>query len=563
MVVSCLEAPLFTKYFFSKPPKALYLGAYLLFSLTVSSSPCAQAAEAKPFTINYGRALKNVNYFSQTGYVMYDLCLNVFDTLLRQDPDTGAFKPNLAESWILSPDKKVLTFKLRKDVRFHDGVPLTAEDVKFSWEVHNNPEFNSIYFNPFRNDTTVTILDAHTVRFSSKEAQVDNLYSIAHWNFILPKHFYGNLKNKSLWNKTQIGSGPYKFQDFRSSKRLLLAKNSDWWGFKDPAFQGMHNFSEILFRFIAEPLLMVQALEKGEVDYIRFFDPTLFEKLTKGTKWGSELLAVKSENAKSRGIRPVALNLRNPIFGGKRTRQALVYLFNREQAGAKIYSGGVKPGVGPWHQESVFADSSRKPYPYDPKKAIELLRADGWTDANKDGVLEREFQGKNIDFRFTILSFDRNNDQLLTVYKEAAKKVGIDVQIRNMELQAAIRLVDDLKFDAVYAPQVWSTFEPEGRKFQSRYAEGKSPTNFTGYSNPKVDGLLEKASAEFDLAKRQEIYRAAFGYLADDLPELPFFDDRFVMYGVNKRIRREVDSKAFRIGIEFWSLEKPEKVSAK
>jgi ABC-type transport system substrate-binding protein len=202
----------------------------LLLNLFVSQG--ALADKPKAFLINYDRPLDSLNVFTQTGYVYFEFAFLAFDRLLQENPNTGELEPGLAESWQISKDKSSVVFRLRKNARFHDGKPITAEDIKFSWDVHNDPRYKSILGNSVSKSVKIEVIDPHTVRAILPYPSVSLFLSVGFWTHILPKHYYGDLTKEAEWRNNVVGSGPYKVTGFTTSKKIDLERNSDWWGFQ-------------------------------------------------------------------------------------------------------------------------------------------------------------------------------------------------------------------------------------------------------------------------------------------------------------------------------------------
>ena len=525
--------------------------AALSTSLFSNSAEC----KTKPFVVNFDRDLKSVNYYSQTGYVFSDLRSRVLDTLIRRNKDTFEQEPGIAESWKISKDGKTYTFKIRKDAFFHDGHPLTAEDVAFSIKSNGDPKYKSIRIEVF-SKYKVKVLDKYTVQVMAPEKSFVLFNPVAYYLNILPKHIYGDLKDEKKWSKLLVGSGPYKMKRFKPGKKVELVQFDKWWGRKSNLQNDKFKFERVTYRFVTEPLLKVEELKKGKLDFIQFFEPQPFMKLTKGPAWGNVVHRVSSKDFTRKGYRIVVLNQKRPMFADQRVRKALLLLFNREKVAKTLYHGMLKPGIGPWHQENQFANKKSKAIKYDPKQALALLKAAGWSDSNKDGVLDKVIDGKRIDFRFTLLNYKKDREKMLTFWREDARKLGVILDIQTMEFSSLYKLVGDRKFDGVYYQMAWSGFEPSWihMSMHSKYKDSKNHFNGAGYDNKDMDKLLDKLVAEFSLEKRKALYLKIFKLATDDLAMLNLFDDAYVMYGVSDRVYWPKDAYRYQLGRRFWSF---------
>lgn len=504
--------------------------------------------------MNFERPLDSLNYFSQTGYVHTEHKSLVFDHLLEEDPVTGEFKGSLAKHWEISKDGKTLLFRLRKGAKFHDGKPVTAEDVKFSFECHQNPSYKSIHNLPFVNEVKVEAVDAHTIRLVLPRRSAVMLRALGSWPAILPRHYYSDLANESQWAKQAIGSGPYKVVDFSPAKKVEYARNDEWWGFRAQGKRGRYNFPRITFRFITDIDVATEMLKNGELHFVRYFDVADFAKLAESPAKNAGFHAVRTKLMKAKGSRRIRVNMRKSLFADPEVRVALLEIFDRRLVNEKLYRNTLLPGISYWHQDLPDADPNVKPIPYDPHSAAKRFRRAGWQDSDGDGVLDKTVGGEKTDFRFTILYYKPDASKLLTLYKEAAKKAGIDIELRQQEAQAVFRLDSDAKYDAIYMQNAFSdlnTFPYD--ELHSRFIEGKSASNARAYRNTEVDKLLEASDAEYRAGPRRKILRKAYRLIANDPAELQLFDDAYYMYGVTARVKRSQDALPGKLGWDRWS----------
>jgi microcin C transport system substrate-binding protein len=304
---------------------------------------------------------------------------------------------------------------------------------------------------------------------------------------------------------------------------------------------------------VTDLLLATEMLKRGELHYVRYFEPTDLKKYL-GSGDTGEAIGIKTKEYRAGGQRTLALNNRLSFFSDVKVRQALSLLFPRDEINQKLFHGLLTPAVGTTNLKNLYADPTLKPMPYDPTKALQLLREAGWVDEDKNGILERVVDGKKTEFRFTILNFVPEREKLLTLFQESAKKLGIEVGIRTIEAQTAFKLFLSAQFDAIYAPMMftYASFFPS-QELLSTNTEGNSPTNLSGYKNTRVDELVHQADAEFRNKERRKIQKEIYRQVAKDMPEIPWFDDFYLMYGVSKKVKRPKDAQAFSVGIQTWS----------
>lgn len=477
---------------------------------------------------------------------------HLLETLLRIDLDTYEWKPGLAEEWEISEDKKVFTFKLRKDAKWHDGMPVTPEDVKWSFDAIFDDKYKAIAVRPYYEGIDrVEIVDDRTVKFYAKTDYYKNFDVAAGGLSILPKHFYEKEdKGSAFFNKKVIGSGPYKLSLYKRGSRVVLERNEDWWGFKDPN-QKEWNFPKIVLRFVTDNNVELEMLKKGSLDYISL-RPDGYVKKAVGPKWGKEVHKVLTYNKDPKGYNFIGWNLKHPILKDRQVRLALYHLVNRDLMIEKFEYGYSVPAAGPIYPQSPYHDKSIKPVKYDPKKALRLLRDAGWKDTDGDNILDKMIDGKKTKFSVTILEPLEGFMKYLTVFKEDAKKAGVEINIKLIEWSSFVKLLDEKKFDALR--MAWSASVDWDPKQIWHTESIKGGSNFISYSNPEVDRLTDKARLIHDRAERIKVLRKAERLIANDVPYVWFTYKESTMYAHTDRIKKEKDTYNYGVGTSFWDF---------
>jgi peptide/nickel transport system substrate-binding protein/microcin C transport system substrate-binding protein len=471
-------------------------------------------------------------------------------SLLTKDIETYEWKPLMAEKWEISKDGKVFTFWLRKNLTFHDGHPLTAEDVKFSFDAIFEPKYNAAHKRPYYEGISkVEVVDPYTVKFYTKDLYFLN-FDIAAGMSIIPKHIYSDVEKSKKMTKELIGSGPYKIEKFDKGQKIVLKKYDKWFGNGLPEFKGMYNPETVTLRFVKDENVYLEMMNKGDLDYIDL-SPEQYVKKTDGGNWGKTALKFKVENRTGKGYRYVGWNLENPIFKDKDIRVALAHLMNREEMIKKFRYDLSVPATGPTDVFSDYASPNVKAIGFDPKKAQELLAKAGWKDSDKDGVLDKMVNGKKVDFRFSLIHSNKEYEKYLTYYKEDLKKAGIDMEIKYLEWNSFLKLLDEGKFDAVSL--AWSTgieFDPKQQWHSSSAVPGGS--NFIHYKVPEVDKLIDQARAELDRKKRIPLLRKVYERIANDAPYVFMFNEKYDLYANSSKVGKPADTFKYGIGSDYW-----------
>lgn len=514
-------------------------------------SPNPSAPVGGNFTINLRFEPGSLSPLQMQDSSAYRIREMVLDTLLSREPDTFEFKPRLAEKWEISKDGRVYTFYLRKGATFHDRTPVTAEDVKFSFDslIEGKQKSNGIraFFDAIQR---ADVVDPLTIRFIAKDNYFLNFDSIAELIYVLPRHVYGDAEKASRMTKEVIGSGPYRFDRYDKGQKLVLKKFDQWIGRLASENQGEYNFESITYRFQRDEAVYLEMVRKGDLDYE---DLSLEQFMTKteGEGWGKSVLKVRAENSKPKPYQFIAWNLRNPLFRDREARLALAHLMNREEIIKLFRFGQAVVANGPADPKSDYVDPRVKPINFDPRRARALLSKLGWKDSDKDGVLEKRIDGRRVDFRFTLLIPNKDYEKIFNFYKEDLKKAGIDMEVKFMEWNSVLKQLDDSKFDAVAL--AWQTsvlWDPKSIWHSTSAVPGGS--NFIAYKNAEVDKLIDRARFELDRRARTQLLRRVYAKVAEDAPYLFMMSDRFDYYAVSSKVGRPADTFKYEIGIGYW-----------
>jgi peptide/nickel transport system substrate-binding protein/microcin C transport system substrate-binding protein len=212
--------------------------------------------------------------------------------------------------------------------------------------------------------------------------------------------------------------------------------------------------------------------------------------------------------------------------------------------------------TGPWYQQSDYANKKVKPVLFDPKKATELLKKAGWTDSDKDGVLDKVVNGKKTDFRFTLVYANPDSEKYWVMYQADLKRIGIQMDLQRLEWNALLKNVDEANFDAIAMAWGGGSVDMDPKQIWHSSSIGKGGSNHIGYSNPEVDKLIDEARMELDKVKRIPLYQKVYEKIADDVPYAFLFNDKYVLYAHTARMKMPKDTFKFRIGTDFWWTEK-------
>ncbi len=500
----------------------------------------------------------------------------IFQGLLTRDPRSLELKALIAASRpLISNDKFNYTFKIRRDVHFQDGRPLTGEDILFTIKAIKCPLVNAPFLRVYYDSVIdARLLDEYTIQFVTKEPYFLN-ESVLGSIDVLPRHYYDpsnllkDVKVSDLrtdpaklplsvkqfaddfnknYSRNPMGSGPYKFQSWKTGQEIELARDPNYWGYGKAGIEQPY-LDRRISRIFNNPDAALVTLKSGGLDAMDL-DPIQHVRGTSSERF-------KSQFQKLEYFSPtysyIGWNNAHPIFRDKRVRQAMTYFTNRKQMAKTILFG-----LGEVVDSSIYFfrpeyDKTLPGYPYDPKKALELLKEAGWSDTDGDGVLDKVIDGQKVPLRFEIKinSGNTTRKSVALTLQDELKKHGIIATVREVDWTIFLDDVKNHKFDAVILGWSMPASEPdEYQVWHSSQAANKG-SNHISYKNARVDKILADYRREFDPKKRIELYREFQRILNDEQP----YTFLFVRKSVSAVHRRFRGVEVFPAGlrpIEWW-----------
>jgi microcin C transport system substrate-binding protein len=528
---------------------ALLLSATLAVP-ALAAKPNLEAPKGGNFVINLGGEPPTVHPITSTDVYASNVQSMVCEGLLSRDSETYDWKPRLAEKWEVSKDNKTFTFYLRKNAFFHDGKPVTAEDVKFSFDAIFEPKYEAAHLRPYYEGLAkVEIVDPHTVKFTAKDMYFKNFESAAGLT-IIPKHVYSDVEKSKKMNRQLVCSGPYALAKFDRGQLIQLKKFDKWWGNGELLYKGTYNVDTITMRFYKDENVQLERAKKGELDYLDLRIEA-FMKKTEGAPWGKTIIKHKVDNSAPKSFGFIGWNFRKDLFQDKNVRVALAHLLNREEMNKKFRYGMSDLANGAVYIRSEY-NPGNKAVEFDPKKAQEILTKAGWSDADKNGILEKTVNGVKNEFKFTLIYPNKDVEKYWTMYREDLKKAGIDMELKYLEWNSFLKLVDEGNFDAVTMAWGGGSVDPDPK--QIWHSSGAIPggSNFIAYKNPEVDKLIDDARVEPNKAKRVTLLKKVYAKIAEDAPYAFLFNDKYSFYANSSRMGTPAETFKFEIGTDYW-----------
>ncbi len=429
----------------------------------------------------------------------------VYEALVALSADYTPEVPQLAESWEISADQKTYTFHLRKGVKFHDGTDFTAKDVQFIYEVQNHPatrtkdtiwstgSFSALEgYQAYREGKAdhiagIQIVDDHTIRFQLREPDSVFMFGIAA-SSILPHHALDKIPVAD-WPRIDyfehpVGTGPYKVDKIIPGEYVHYVANDDYWG-------GAPKIRELYRRNIAPAV----AVKGRQVDHLYTRDVALAKE---AQKLGYKVISVQSPRLQ------VLRVTSNAPYSDKYFKLAMIHAIDRDALIDAFFDGKATKvegymGPGYWHNDTL---PERK---YDPVLAKKYLS-------------QSPYKGEAFDLLYYYS--DETTRDMMAAIQQYWKAVGINAVPRFIQSAESVRMIYQEKpplANVMYAGKAYA--DPS---WLGEYSTGQK-TNYTGFSNPEFDALIEKGRRISDPAERRKIYYAAQKLIYDNAIDLPLF----------------------------------------
>lgn len=460
-------------------------------------------------------------------------CLVNFDSMHRPVPE-------LAKEWKVSKDGLEWTFFLRNDVKFHDGYPLTAHDVEFTYRTSMNNDLGADSYMAERYELIDEIAIKGDYIFKAKLKYPFAPFAHRMNMPIIPKHLLEGVDfQKTPFNRSPIGSGPFKFNEWQADDTIVLDANKEYYQKGRPALD------RLIFKAYPNRDDALEAIKYGEMDIA--LDIAASDLLFISRMGGFRIYPALGSSYYS-----ILFNLKDPIFHDIKVRKALDYAIDKEQIIKNQLKGNSEVITGPFSIKSWAYNHDVKPLPYSTETAKELLAQLGWK-INKDGWLTKD--GKIFEIELIVPNISDSLERVVMGLKAQLSKIGVKIKVVYINDSK----ITGLKFQAILARSA-TGIDPDSvcRKWHS-----SSNYNITSYSNKTVDNLLDQGRHIIESEKRREIYNKIHKMIHDDYPAI-FLATGFEFIGSSYRIRNTgfFSTSQFLSTLKDWQIIKAEKVDS-
>ncbi len=476
-----------------------------------------------------------------------EISARIYEPLVSMD-ENGEFQPHLASGWEISEDSRTVTFHLQEGVKWHDGEDFTADDVKFTFELISHPDYAGLFSAYVSNIegyearhsgeaeelSGVKVIDDHTVSITTTDVYASFLFALGFSVSIVPEHYWADVDPGKISEATEklhnpIGTGPFKMSRYVEGQFTELVKNPDYW-IAEP------KLDKLIIVVVNTETSQAQVLN-GEIDYLSLYssnpdDNAIYEEN------GFELHFVRGNSFKHMNVNTTY----NELLGTVEFRQGLAYAINRQGIVDSFLYGFGNVANCPF--QSMFwtypDEDKLNHYEYDPQKALEVLQ--GIEGITYDGTT-MFYQGEPLKLVISYSSGNLSTEGAAVIAQENLGQIGIEVELEIMEYATLVEKMSSGDFQLAICGN-GAGLDPD--KMSDLFASDGG-TNYTHYSNERVDELFEEGLRSLDIEDRAPIYQEIALILNHDLPTI-FLCNWDQLYVTNPRVT----------GMTFSSFDAPD-----
>lgn len=449
----------------------------------------------------------------------------LFDTLTEQSLDEPFTEYGLlAERIELAPDRSSMTFRLRKEARFHDGSPVTAQDVAFTFKIlveQGNPHYAQYYADVAR----VDVADARTVTFVFKPGSSQELPLILGQLPVLSEASWKGRDFSASSLDIPMGSGPYRIGEFKAGQRLTFVRDPEYWGRDLPVNKGRHNFDNIIYDYYRDLTVTLEAFKAGEYDFRQEYNSKQWATGYTGPAVNAGLIRTENIPHKlAQGMQAFVFNTRRAIFADPLVRQALNFAFDFEWSNKNLFYGQYARSTSffsnsdmassglPSAQEKALLEPLGLPSEVTTKEisqpvtdgsgnirenlrvAADLLRQAGWSV--EGGKLVKDGQ----PFVFEMLLVQPDFERVVLPFQRNLARLGIGMNVRMVDTSQYLERLRGFDFDMIVSsfPQSLSPGNEQRSFWHSSSADMSGSRNYCGIKSPAIDKLVDLVIAAPD-----------------------------------------------------------------
>jgi peptide/nickel transport system substrate-binding protein len=515
---------------FTYPPTMRHLSAILLLSLALAScgggDRAASGGEAGGTLVVTSAAdaqtvlppLVGDNVGAAVRDLVFDRLANINDDIVTIG-DKG-FTPRLADRWEWSPDSLSVAFHVNPRARWHDGQPVRADDVRFTYAVYADSKTGSPVTPILENVDSVTVRDSLTAVVHFKQRQPEAFYSFVYNIYVMPAHVYGSVPHDQLRTadvaRRAVGSGRFRLARWDAGRRLELLSDT-------ANYSGRAKLDRVIWAVTPDASASLAQLLSGQADMLEVVPLDQVSRIDstgpyRATPYPSFQYAFMGLN----NIDPKRRTQPHPIFGDRRVRRAISMALDRRAMLQNALGPNGKLSYGPFPRSLSFADTTLRLLPYDTTAARALLDSAGWRESTPGGMRTRN--GQPLRFSLVVPVSSRARMAYAVLIQEQLRKVGAQVDVDQLQSNAMGQRQFSRTFDAILIAQ---TTDPSPSGYKQQWASagaGEGGQNWVSFRNPTYDALVDSALATSDARRMRDLMRRAFQVQIDEAPAVWLYD---------------------------------------
>jgi len=501
---------------------------------------------------------KGLNYVAENGADVSKIqTFNHLGMINRHRKDPTRFGPELAYHLKIEDDYKTFTYKLRRDIYWHEPAvdfssgqfdwlkgdhKVTAHDVKFQLDMIMNTDVTGAaasrsYLNEVE---SYEALDDYTFRIKFKKKLYTNLSTIVPGIGPTPEFLYafdedGKRYSEDIigarfqdhwYNPNAIGCGPYRFVSYEPGIAITLER--------DPRHpMGGNAFDKVIYQVLKDQTSWPRKLRTGELS-LSVLQPAQYRAEVVEGKEDSPFKdgSLKGGEYWAFGFYYIGWNADRPWFGDKRVRWAMSHAFNAQGILDDVFMGLGTRSTGPIASFLPYYNSELTPIPFDLEKAAKLLDEAGWVDTNNNGLRDKTFDGNLVEFDFTLIVYG-GGDEYLTmgnIFKEDLAQIGIKMNVQPLDWAVHLKRKDERDYDAMTLAWATGTEVDFHQIWHSSQADVPKGSNYVGFRNAEADKIIDDMRAEFDFDERVRLSKSFHKLIYDEQPYTFFYTKKRVLY---------------------------------
>ena len=461
----------------------------------------------------------------------------IFDRLAEIGDDLNTigdagYTPSLAERWEWAEDSLSIAFHIDPDARWHDGRPVRASDVRFSYALYVDPAVASPFAPLLENIDSVQVRDSLTavVWFGRRTPQ--QFFDATYQMSIVPEHLLAGVDRSTIrsseFNRSPVGSGRFRFVRWTPGQTIELVADT-------ANYRGRAKLDRVIWTVSPDPVSSITKVLRNEADFVEILRPDDEAEVERRPDLKLIPYSAFQYAALFLNINvPDGSTEPHPIFGDREVRRALTMAVDREAMVRNVFGEHGLVGIGPVTRGVATADTTIAQIPFDRERAALVLDSLGWRDANGDGVRERA--GRPLEFSLIVPTSSSFRMRMAVLLQEQLAQVGAKVSVEALEFGTFIQRQNRRRFDAAMGGVGIDPLPGGIKQSWSAGAIGSGGSNFTGYASPTFDALVDSGSAAMDPESADRYFRRAYETIIADAPAIWLYELRPVA-GAHARIQ--------------------------